>query len=106
MWHQILNDPNTFEETSCTAMFIIGLSRGLRNGWLDKSYSENLFRAWDGLTKNIDNGIVKNITRGTGVSDDKNYYATRERFDNDPRGLGAVLTACAEMIIINSQNKR
>jgi unsaturated rhamnogalacturonyl hydrolase len=106
MWHQILNDSTTFEETSCTAMFIIGLSRGLRNGWLDQLYSKNLYRAWDGLTKNIDDGIVKNITRGTGVSDDKIYYASRERFDNDPRGLGAVIGACTEIIITNSQDKK
>lgn len=106
MWHQILNDKNTFEETSSTAMFIIGLSRGIRNGWLEKDYKKFLDKAWSGLINNIDeNGIVKNITRGTGVSDDKNYYASRERYDNDPRGLGAVLTACAEMIIINSQIK-
>lgn len=36
MWNQILNDKNTFEETSSTAMFIVGLSRGIRNGWLEK----------------------------------------------------------------------
>jgi len=106
MWHQILNDKSTFEETSSTAMFTIGLSRGIRNGWLEKDYEKYLEKAWLGLINNIDaNGIVKNITRGTGVSDDKNYYASRERYDNDPRGLGAVLTACAEMIIFNLQIK-
>lgn len=106
LWHQILNDKSTFEETSATAMFIIGLARGIRNNWIEEDYTSHLFNAWKGLLINIDeNGIVKNITRGTGVSDDKNYYAARERYDNDPRGLGAVLTACAEMIIIKSQIK-
>ena len=107
MWHQILNDNTTFEETSSTAMFIIGLSRGIRNGWLEQDYEKYLKKAWNGLTDNIDeNGVVKNITRGTGVSEDANYYANRERFDNDPRGLGAVITASAEMIIMYSNNNR
>jgi unsaturated rhamnogalacturonyl hydrolase len=105
MWHQIITNNNSFEETSCTAMFIIGLARGTRYGWLDKKYEKYLMKAWHGLIKNIDeNGIVKNITFGTDVSDNENYYATRPRYENDPRGLGSVLIACKEMIINNSQN--
>jgi rhamnogalacturonyl hydrolase YesR len=98
MWHQILDDKSTYEETSCTAMFIIALARGIKNSWLDKKYEANLFNAWKAFSKNIsDDGVVKNICRGTGVGYSYEFYAKRATYSNDPRGLGAVITACKEM---------
>lgn len=98
MWHQVLDRDDSFKETSCTAMFMIGLARGIKNGWISKSYEKNLLHAWEELKKRItSDGIVKDITRGTGVGDDLEFYFNRERFDNDPRGLGAVITASVEM---------
>ena len=32
MWHQVLDHPESYEETSCTAMFILAIARGVRNG--------------------------------------------------------------------------
>jgi len=98
MWHQVLNDPSTYEESSSTAMFTIALARGVRNRWIDQKYKTNLDRAWRALQKNIsDDGVVKNICRGTGLGRTNGYYAEREKFLNDPRGLGAIITACGEM---------
>lgn len=98
MWHQVLDRNDSFEETSCTAMFIIGLARGIDNGWISKSYEKNLLIAWNALKQRIsEDGIVKDITRGTGIGYDLEFYFKRERFVNDPRGLGAVITAAVEM---------
>ena len=97
LWHQILDNPDSFEETSCTAMFMIGMARGMRLGVLDKSYREPFEKALKGLQSRIsDDGIIRDIGRGTEISNDPTYYLTRERFDNDPRGLGAVVTALVE----------
>lgn len=98
MWHQVLDRIDSFEETSCTAMFIIGLTRGIKNGWIKKSYEKNLMLAWNALKSKIsEDGVVKDITRGTGIGNDLDFYFRRERFNNDPRGLGAVITAAVEM---------
>lgn len=98
MWHQVLDRCDSFEETSCTAMFIIGLTRGIKNGWIKKTYETNLMLAWNALkTKISEDGVVKDITRGTGIGNDLDFYFKRERFNNDPRGLGAVITAAVEM---------
>ena len=98
MWHQILDDKSSFEETSCTAMFIVGLSRGIMNGLIDKKYSENVLKAWHALQNKIDStGIVKDICCGTGIGMNADFYKARERFNNDPRGLGAVITAAMEI---------
>jgi rhamnogalacturonyl hydrolase YesR len=97
LWHQILNNSESFEETSCTAMFMIGMARGMQLGILDKSYMAPFERALRGLQSRIsDDGIIKDIGRGTEISNDPTYYLTRERFNNDPRGLGAVVTALVE----------
>jgi rhamnogalacturonyl hydrolase YesR len=99
LWHQVLDRPESYEETSCTAMYLIGMARGIRSGILDTSFVRPMLRAWSGLQARISaGGIVRDICRGTEMSDDPDYYFKRERFDNDPRGLGAVITACVEMM--------
>ena len=102
MWHQILDNPDSFKETSSTAMFILGILRGVKNGWIPEQYKENALLAWNELKTRIDeDGTVKDICRGTGIGFDYDFYLNRQRFDNDPRGLGAVLTAISEIISIN-----
>jgi rhamnogalacturonyl hydrolase YesR len=96
LWHQILDDDGSFEETSCTAMFMIGMARGMSLGVLGSEYEAPLRKALNGLRSRISDGIVRDITRGTEVSDDPGYYRARERYPNDPRGLGAVITALIE----------
>ncbi len=97
LWHQVLDHPESFEETSCSAMFVIGLARGIKLGLLDQSYREPLQRAWEGLRSRItEGGVVKDVCRGTGIGEDLAFYLTRERFDNDPHGLGSVITALTE----------
>ncbi len=78
-------------------MFMIGLARGIRLGVLDPNCLGSLRKAWTGLRSRIsEDGVVKDICRGTEISNGLSYYLARERFDNDPRGLGAVITALTE----------
>ena len=98
MWHQVLDHPESYEETSCTAMFVLGIARGISHGWLDDSYRESALNGWSALTIKIDsNGVVHGICRGTGVGDNLQFYFNRPTIDNDPRGLGAVITAGLEI---------
>lgn len=98
MWHQVLDHPESYEETSCTAMFVLGIARGVNNGWLNKSYSKFAIKGWRALTEKIDTGgIVHGICRGTGMGENLKFYFNRPTIDNDPRGLGAVITAGIEI---------
>jgi unsaturated rhamnogalacturonyl hydrolase len=45
MWHQVLNHPESYEETSCTAMFVLGIARAIQHGWIDKKYKDNAVKA-------------------------------------------------------------
>ncbi len=104
MWHQVIDHPETFLETSCTAMFTLGLARGVRMGWLDERYRENALRGWTALQDKIGpDGTVRDICRGTGIGDSVEFYENRARFDHDPRGLGAMLTAGCEIHLLSRQ---
>ena len=36
MWHQLIDDPASWPETSCTGMFTFAFITGVKNGWLDR----------------------------------------------------------------------
>jgi len=98
IWHQILDNPSTYEETSCTAMYTLSIARGVNNGWLKDSYRANAINGWKAVTAKIeDDGAVTRICRGTGIGTSETFYNERKTFDHDPRGLGAVLTAGSEV---------
>ena len=98
--HQVLDRQDSYSETSCTAMLMIGLCRGIRNGWLGESYKENVLRAYKGLTENkiSTNGTVRDVCMGSGNSTDVNYYMQLGTVENDDHGTGVILTAISEMI--------
>lgn len=96
-WHQVLTNAKSFEETSSSAMFTLAIARGVLNGWLPKDYKDIAFKGWRGIQEKVKEGVVKDICRGTGIGFDEEFYLNRERFDNDPRGLGAVITAAVEV---------
>ena len=106
MWHQVLDHPETFEETSCTALFTLAMARGARYGWLPDMYRENALKGWMALQEKImEDGTVRDICRGTGIGDDVEFYQNRERFDHDPRGLGAMITAGCEIHALLTKNQ-
>ena len=101
LWHQVLHDPTTYEETSCTAMIICAFSRGIRLGLLDaKKFTASVFRAWNGLLRYaIDKtGNVHGVCRGSFYSFDPEYYRTLGPVTNDPHGVGIVLLAGVETL--------
>ena len=100
MWHQVMTMSDTYEETSCTGMFAIGMLRGAVHGWIDKEYIGNTERAVAALCeKSIDTeGNVLGVCRGSGCSYDPGYYAQLGTIDNDDHGTGIILTLFAEYL--------
>lgn len=103
LWHQVLDRSDSYEETSCTAMFIIGMCKGIRNGWLDKTYVETIKKAHDGIMKYaVDKkGNVSGVCKGSGCSMDAEYYMQLGAVDNDDHGTGIILWALNEMERLN-----
>lgn len=97
-WHQILDDPTTYYETSATAMFIRAFADGVRNDWFPKStqqaYRKAAKSAWKALQKQVnEQGEVEGIVRGTPIFKTTTEYANWGPRSNDPRGLGALIWA-------------
>lgn len=108
LWHQVIDHPETFEETSSTAMFTLSLARGISNSWLNQSYTESVWLGWKGIVSRVEkDGTVKGICQGTGIGSSIEFYNKRKTPDHDPRGLGAVLTAGVEVSkLLNGGKKK
>ena len=99
LWHQVLDKPDSYFETSCTAMFVYSIARAVNEGWIDKSYFSIAENGWKGLlTKIQPDGQVHDICIGTGIEDNIKFYYDRPAELNDLHGLGAVILAGTEMM--------
>lgn len=101
LWHQVLTDEDSFEETSCTSMFIYAFARGVRFGWLAESaqYAEAVRKAWDGVVSRAleGNGSVHGVCCGSKFSYSPDYYKhDLKAVANDTHGIGIVLLAGVE----------
>lgn len=100
MWRQLINDPDSWPETSCTGMFAFAMITGVKNGWLDRNiYGEAARKAWLSLVTYLDeNGDIREVCQGTGAKNDKQYYLDRKRITGDFHGQAPVLW-CATALL-------
>ncbi|OCT12094.1 glycosyl hydrolase [Paenibacillus pectinilyticus] len=103
LWHQVLNDPDAYEEASCTAMFAYAFARGLRFGWLHepKRFIQAALKAWDGLTRiAIDaQGNVHGVCSGSRYAFTSDYYKKDLlTVTNDNHGVGIMMLAGTEVV--------
>ena len=99
LWHQLLDKPDSYLESSCTAMFVYSIAKAVNKGWIDQRYLSIAKNGWQGLlTKIQPDGQVQDICVGTGINEDIKFYYTRPAKLNDIHGLGAVLLAGLEII--------
>lgn len=99
LWHQLLDKVDSYEEITGTAMFVFGMARGVKEGWLHPDF---IYVAQQGLkgmlSKITKEGDVTSICVGTGIMPSIAYYYNRPTQQNDPMGEGPVLRALVEMI--------
>jgi unsaturated rhamnogalacturonyl hydrolase len=100
MWHQLIDQPEAWPETSSTAMFTFAMVSGVKNGWLDaKSYTPAARKAWLGLLKYLEpNGDIRNVCEGTGKNNDRQYYLDRKRNTGDLHGEAPLLWTAAAFL--------
>jgi len=93
MWKQILDDPNSWNESSGTAMITYAMALGVKNGWLEESkFGPIVRKSWLALTAYIDAvGDVREVCEGTNKKNDKQYYLDRRRLTGDMHGQAPVL---------------
>lgn len=100
MWRQIVDDPESWPETSSTGMFTFAMITGVKNGWLDaSSYGPAARRGWLALLQYLnENGEIRDVCEGTGAKNDRQYYLDRKRVTGDFHGQAPVLW-CASALL-------
>lgn len=92
LWHQLLDDPASFEETSGTGMYTYAMIVGVKRGWLGADYADNARRGWLALCDKMDEKFnLTQICVGTNQSDSKQFYLERPRQTGDLHGQAPVL---------------
>jgi rhamnogalacturonyl hydrolase YesR len=104
-YHQVINNPGSYQEFTSTCMIGYATARGLRLGWLDHSFRESMERAWQAVLERIDDdgGLVDCCTN-TGVQQSlQDYFDRPAIFGHDDRGGAMALWFATEYIQLSSQ---
>ncbi len=100
-WHQVVDEPGTYREFTVTAMIVAAMARGVRLGWLDRSFDEVVERGWRAVQIRIsESGDLVDVCTGTGAGRNatREYYRNRPAiFGPDDRGGAMALTAALEI---------
>lgn len=108
MWNQLLDKPESYDESSVTAMYVYGIAKAINEGWFDDTYLRIAQLGWNALKKDqiTENGHFKNVCVGTGITDDLPFYYTRPVGENEKHGLGLIIDAGVEILKLNKRNKK
>ena len=100
LWKQLIDHPDIWSETSCTAMFTCAIISGIKNNWLPAAtYTGVIEKAWEGLKSQIEaNGNVREVCVGTPKADNKEFYYQRPRISGDYHGQAPVLWCVNECL--------
>lgn len=100
MWRQLIDDPESWPETSGTGMFTFAMITGVKNGWLDKAtYTPAARKGWLALITYLDNNSdIREVCEGTNKKNDHQYYLDRKRITGDMHGQAPVLW-CATALL-------
>jgi unsaturated rhamnogalacturonyl hydrolase len=115
VWFDILDMPTrkgNYLESSASSMFVYGIAKGVRKGWLPQSFMAAANKGYAGLKKQFIEPAGEervNLTKTVSVSGlggspryrdgSFEYYINEKVITNDPKGMGAFVCAAAEMEI-------
>jgi unsaturated rhamnogalacturonyl hydrolase len=100
MWHQLIDKPDFWPETSGTGMFAFAMVTGVKKGWLDaKTYAPAARKAWLGLVSYLDKDAnVREVCVGTNKGNSLDYYRNRARNAGDLHGQAPVLWTATALL--------
>ena len=102
LWHQLLDRPDSYLETSASAMFCYAVARGINRGWLDPlACGPMASLAWNAVAQQVNaQGQVEGTCVGTGMGFDPAFYYHRPVSVFAAHAYGPVLLAGAEMLVL------
>lgn len=109
LWHQLLDNPATYPESSATAIFVGCLAHAVNRGWIDaKAFGPIALQGWHGIEKSVnEEGQVENVCVGTGMGFDPSFYAYRPVHAMAAHGYGPVLWAGSKIVeLLHAQHPK
>jgi rhamnogalacturonyl hydrolase YesR len=96
----MLDKPDSYLETSASAIFVFSIARAINQGWISPVVYGSVAQAgWIGVTTRVNaKGQVEGTCVGTTLASDHVYYYNRPQSVYATHGYGPVLLAGAEMI--------
>lgn len=100
MWHQLIDGPDSYPETSGTAMFTYAFITGVQLGVLDeKTYGPAARKGWLALVGYLDdNANLREVCAGTGTNTKREHYLKRPRIAGDFHGQAPLLWCAAALL--------
>jgi unsaturated rhamnogalacturonyl hydrolase len=100
MWHEVIDVPGSYAETSATAMIGFAMERGIRRGWLDPAeYQVRVNRAFSAVSARVGkNGELVDVCESTNKQKTLEDYLHRAAIlGPDPRGGAMAMLFATEM---------
>ena len=99
-WHQLLDRNDSYEESSCTAIYTYCIAHAINQGWISAlAYGPAVQLAWHAVEASIDaQGRFMNTCVGTGMGFDPAFYMYRPVSTAAAHGYGPAIWAGDEML--------
>jgi rhamnogalacturonyl hydrolase YesR len=100
MWHEVIDQPGSYAETSATSMIGFAMERGIRRGWLDPAaYQPRVKRAFSAVLARVGkDGQLVDVCESTNKQKTLEDYLHRAAIlGPDPRGGAMAMLFATEM---------
>jgi unsaturated rhamnogalacturonyl hydrolase len=100
MWHQVVDHPESYREFTVTCMTTYAMTRGMREGWLDRDqFRRAVQRAWQAIKSRIGpDGRLVDVCTGTGKQKSlREYFDRTAILGRDARGGAMALMVSTEI---------
>jgi rhamnogalacturonyl hydrolase YesR len=99
-WHQLLDRPDSYLETSATAIYTYCIAKACNEGWIDKlAYAPVVALGWNAVASKVNAaGQVEGTCVGTGMAFDPAFYYHRPVSKFAAHGYGPLIYAASEVL--------
>lgn len=103
MWHQVIDYPESYAESSSTAMFTYAMAAGVNYRWFETQEEADGFRSralkgFNALRRRMNReGLIEDVCVGTNARDSLQYYLDRPRVTGDLHGMAPMMWASVEI---------
>ncbi len=100
MWRQLIDKPDSWPETSASAMFAFAFVNGVKHGWLDTAeYGPAARKVWIALVGYLDDdGRIREVCIGTDKGHSEKFYDDRPRATGDLHGQAPMLWTATALL--------